>query len=439
MQNTSNFRPTSGITPPASAASSSSHPPSGPRASEIASISRSLEIGRLLYELRRRNPGLAGSEPRFATPFPPTTQPAFRASFSPPERQSLGVPSPFPVQPEIRIPFPLPARPDHLRGIQSSPQPTSPIPQSILSSTTTHLSRLIPSVSSETQRMPSGDVAPTMGSRVTPSLPSFLTSGAAPARGYDADVVLGPRSGQGDSRNANVLIRGLAIRTIGTLLVIKAVDYIEQRQWKSLKVIDHAALAEGNQNNDIRFTHRVAANTAASLAEVNEAALETEALAVTPAMSNKLLIDLNKLCGVNVLLESINAKVSYVVQDSIVAITDIFQKYRGYLDMIPKLCEGLDELGGPNTRGSLIWVIIEYARNIRDADTLGDKASGKPDAVACFDFDFVAQKEQTLANMLVSPLKQIIGGLDGIPEDIVQPFKDQKKVSVAGHYRFRKL
>ena len=61
-------------------------------------------------------------------------------------------------------------------------------------------------------------------------------------------------------------------------------------------------------------------------------------------------------------------------------------------------------------------------------DSLGDEVRGQPHAVACFYFDFGARNEQTPANMLGSLLKQIVGGLDRIPEDIVQAFNDQKNV-----------
>ncbi|PWW78342.1 Adaptor protein complex beta subunit [Tuber magnatum] len=73
---------------------------------------------------------------------------------------------------------------------------------------------------------------------------------------------------------------------------------------------------------------------------------------------------------VNVLLELINTKVNYVVQEAIVVIKDIFRKYPGYEGIIPKLCESLDELDEPNARGSLIWVIGEYAEKINNADEL---------------------------------------------------------------------
>jgi len=48
--------------------------------------------------------------------------------------------------------------------------------------------------------------------------------------------------------------------------------------------------------------------------------------------------------------------------------------------------------------------------------------------VACFYFDFAAQKEQSPAAILGSVLKQVVGGLNEVPEKIVKVFRDRKKV-----------
>jgi len=61
-------------------------------------------------------------------------------------------------------------------------------------------------------------------------------------------------------------------------------------------------------------------------------------------------------------------------------------------------------------------------------DTLCDRARGQNAAVACFYFDFAAQKEQSLTSVLGSLLKQVIGGLERIPTKIVQAFRDQERV-----------
>jgi len=61
-------------------------------------------------------------------------------------------------------------------------------------------------------------------------------------------------------------------------------------------------------------------------------------------------------------------------------------------------------------------------------DTLGDWARGQNAAVACFYFDFAAQKEQSPTSTLSSLLKQVVCGLEEIPPKIAKAFRDQKKV-----------
>jgi len=61
-------------------------------------------------------------------------------------------------------------------------------------------------------------------------------------------------------------------------------------------------------------------------------------------------------------------------------------------------------------------------------DRLCDQARGQSTAVACFYFDFAARKEQPAASMLGSLLKQVVGGMEKIPEQISEAFQEQKKV-----------
>ena len=61
-------------------------------------------------------------------------------------------------------------------------------------------------------------------------------------------------------------------------------------------------------------------------------------------------------------------------------------------------------------------------------DRLCDQARGQSTAVACFYFDFAARKEQSAPSMLGSLLKQVVGGMEKIPEEISEAFKEQKKV-----------
>ena len=59
-------------------------------------------------------------------------------------------------------------------------------------------------------------------------------------------------------------------------------------------------------------------------------------------------------------------------------------------------------------------------------DRLCDQAREQHTAVTCFYFDFAARKEQSATSMLGSLLKQIVGGLEKIPEEILQVFQGQK-------------
>ena len=61
-------------------------------------------------------------------------------------------------------------------------------------------------------------------------------------------------------------------------------------------------------------------------------------------------------------------------------------------------------------------------------DRLCDKAKEENIAVACFYVDFAAREEQSPSNILGSLLKQIVGGLERIPDEIRETFKDHKKV-----------
>ncbi|KAJ3476998.1 hypothetical protein NLI96_g10766 [Meripilus lineatus] len=74
---------------------------------------------------------------------------------------------------------------------------------------------------------------------------------------------------------------------------------------------------------------------------------------------------------VNVLLDLIATRVSYVVQEAVVVMKDIFRKYPStYEGVIPTLCANLDELDEPEAKASLIWIIGEYAKEISNADEL---------------------------------------------------------------------
>jgi AP-1 complex subunit beta-1 len=76
---------------------------------------------------------------------------------------------------------------------------------------------------------------------------------------------------------------------------------------------------------------------------------------------------------INVLLDLIQTKVNYVVQEAVIVIKDIFRKYPNrYESIIATLCENLEDLDEPEAKASMIWIIGEYAERIDNADELLD-------------------------------------------------------------------
>jgi len=61
-------------------------------------------------------------------------------------------------------------------------------------------------------------------------------------------------------------------------------------------------------------------------------------------------------------------------------------------------------------------------------DKLCDMAGERNIAISCFYVDFAAREEQTPTNILGSLLKQIVGGLEKVPDEISRTFQDNKKV-----------
>jgi AP-1 complex subunit beta-1 len=71
---------------------------------------------------------------------------------------------------------------------------------------------------------------------------------------------------------------------------------------------------------------------------------------------------------VKVLLDLIETKVSYVVQEAVIVIKDIFRRYPNrYEGVIVNLCANLDSLDEPEAKAAMIWIIGEYSERIEDA------------------------------------------------------------------------
>jgi len=59
-------------------------------------------------------------------------------------------------------------------------------------------------------------------------------------------------------------------------------------------------------------------------------------------------------------------------------------------------------------------------------DRLCNQTRGQNTLVTCFYFDFAARKEQSATNMLGSLLKQMVSGMERIPENISSAFQEQQ-------------
>eukprot|EP01114_Cavostelium_apophysatum_P004384 TRINITY_DN1460_c0_g1_i1.p1 TRINITY_DN1460_c0_g1~~TRINITY_DN1460_c0_g1_i1.p1 ORF type:complete len:890 (+),score=280.85 TRINITY_DN1460_c0_g1_i1:39-2708(+) len=111
------------------------------------------------------------------------------------------------------------------------------------------------------------------------------------------------------------------------------------------------------------------------LNEFKEAASEVDVEFVRKAVRaiGRCAIKIEKAAErcIQVLLDLIQTRVNYVVQEAIVVIKDIFRKYPNrYESIIAKLCENLDTLDEPEAKASMIWIIGEYAERIENANEL---------------------------------------------------------------------
>lgn len=74
---------------------------------------------------------------------------------------------------------------------------------------------------------------------------------------------------------------------------------------------------------------------------------------------------------IGVLLELIQTKVNYVVQEAVIVTKDVFRRYpQRYESIIATLCDNLESLDEPEAKASMIWIIGEYAEQIENADEL---------------------------------------------------------------------
>lgn len=76
---------------------------------------------------------------------------------------------------------------------------------------------------------------------------------------------------------------------------------------------------------------------------------------------------------ISVLLSLVATKISYVVQEAVVVIKDIFRRYPNqYEGIIGTLCENLDLFENPDAKAAMIWILGQYADRIENSEELLD-------------------------------------------------------------------
>ncbi|KAH8833792.1 adaptin N terminal region-domain-containing protein [Flagelloscypha sp. PMI_526] len=113
------------------------------------------------------------------------------------------------------------------------------------------------------------------------------------------------------------------------------------------------------------------------LAELQEYASEVDVDFVRKAVRSigRLAIKVESAADqcIKVLLELLETKVSYVVQETVIVAKDIFRRYPGvYEGIIPKLCENLDSLDEAEAKAAMVWILGQFADKIDNADDLLD-------------------------------------------------------------------
>lgn len=72
---------------------------------------------------------------------------------------------------------------------------------------------------------------------------------------------------------------------------------------------------------------------------------------------------------IEALIDLVNAKIPYIVQEATVVIKNIFRKYPNqYEGIIGTIIQNIDELDEPEAKAAVIWIIGQYADRIENSD-----------------------------------------------------------------------
>ncbi|KAJ3515807.1 hypothetical protein NLJ89_g1527 [Agrocybe chaxingu] len=128
---------------------------------------------------------------------------------------------------------------------------------------------------------------------------------------------------------------------------------------------------------EIMYRLARAENAGEVLSELQEYATEVDIDFVRKAVRSigRLAIKVEAAADqcIQALLNLLETKVTYVVQEAIIVIKDVFRRYPGkYEGIIPTLCENLDSLDEPESKAAMVWIIGQFANRIDNAEELLD-------------------------------------------------------------------
>ncbi|KLJ09858.1 hypothetical protein EMPG_14718 [Blastomyces silverae] len=114
-------------------------------------------------------------------------------------------------------------------------------------------------------------------------------------------------------------------------------------------------------------------NISVVLTELREYATEIDVHFVRKAVRaiGKLAIKIESAARqcIETLIDLVNAKIPYIVQEATVVIRNIFRKYPNqYEGVIGTVIQNIDELDEPEAKAAVIWIIGQYADRIENSD-----------------------------------------------------------------------
>ncbi|QSS62748.1 adaptor protein complex AP-1 [Histoplasma capsulatum] len=114
-------------------------------------------------------------------------------------------------------------------------------------------------------------------------------------------------------------------------------------------------------------------NISVVLTELREYATEIDVHFVRKAVRaiGKLAIKIESAARqcIETLIDLVNAKIPYIVQEATVVIKNIFRKYPNqYEGIIGTIIQNIDELDEPEAKAAVIWIIGQYADRIENSD-----------------------------------------------------------------------